>query len=75
MLLDAGAKVDEVNNAGQTPAHLAAKNGHHASLSQIIEAGANTSVKVRSRQRFLARQFLLCISYAHCFRSATLKRL
>ncbi|MBQ7652472.1 MAG: ankyrin repeat domain-containing protein, partial [Victivallales bacterium] len=44
-LLAAGAKVNVMDNAGNTPLHLAAKSNFPATYSALVDAGADTQAK------------------------------
>lgn len=44
-LIDQGAKVDVVNNRGDTPLHKSAWKGHVAAATVLISAGANVNAK------------------------------
>ena len=48
LLLRSGANVDISNGRGDTPAHLASRNGLNEALRLLIENKADINVQVRS---------------------------
>lgn len=50
MLVEAGSDVNIQASSGETPLHLAAMNGHHPAVSQLLRYGADASISDFSNQ-------------------------
>ncbi|HNW12634.1 MAG TPA: ankyrin repeat domain-containing protein, partial [Candidatus Rifleibacterium sp.] len=52
-LISLGAKIDQADNDGWAPLHLAAQQGHFPAVQSLLNAGADKTVKSENGQTAL----------------------
>ncbi|KAH8896264.1 ankyrin [Thozetella sp. PMI_491] len=64
-LLDYGAKVDEPDNIGRTPLHIACLVGDAAMITLLLQQGASLGLRTRA-PRFTPLQLVALFGHAEC---------